>query len=146
MRIVRHCERDRFPGGVRLWQKVARAGGFKGTLHLTGFGHSKYHYGKYIKDKAGITLGYTDGKDVHVFVNTAGCRKLTLVGAEVPPIFVFAHEIGHTHQVKTGQKMLNTVLMNVKEAMETEQEKWADRYARRLLKRVGVNARSGRPT
>src|SRR2546428_5273152 len=38
MRLIRYCDRERLPGGARLWQRLARRAGFRGTLAVYGYG------------------------------------------------------------------------------------------------------------
>src|SRR5438046_9166475 len=38
MRIARYCGRERLPGGVRLWRRLARRAAFDGILAVYGYG------------------------------------------------------------------------------------------------------------
>src|SRR5207249_2387559 len=38
MRLSRYCGRERLPGGRRLWQRLARRAGYRGTVAVYGYG------------------------------------------------------------------------------------------------------------
>src|SRR5213595_2211226 len=38
MRLSRYCGRERLPGGRRLWQRLARRAGYRGTFAVYGYG------------------------------------------------------------------------------------------------------------
>ncbi|HEV8575364.1 MAG TPA: hypothetical protein VGR43_11725 [Dehalococcoidia bacterium] len=100
MKIVRYCGKERLPGGTRLWRRLARLVGFKGTLELYGYGiggkpgraqlHAYLH-----GERSAVTIGDYGKNQIRVWVRCSCSPVDSAEQYEPEPLHVFAHELGH---------------------------------------------------
>lgn len=133
MRVLRYCGRERLPGGIRLWQRLARRAGFYGTLVAYGYGVGGRPGGDHRKaERTGVQDGmvladYEPGL-IRVWVSCT-CQAAEfdpdqLADDHEDPLSSFAHELGHHAQyLRRGVYPDEAV---------------AERYGRLLLREYGV--------
>jgi hypothetical protein len=133
MRISRYCGHERLPGGARLWERLARRAGFKGTLVAYGYGVGGRPGGAQRKaERTGVHYGmvladYEPGL-IRVWVpctcQAAEFDRDQLVDDREDPLSSFAHELGHHVQYAKRRTYFNEAV--------------AERYGRLLLREFGV--------
>lgn len=150
MKVVRHCT-ERLPHGEAEWQKAAKIAGFNGTLHVGGLGHDPNNYRELDpkrRKKWGYTVGWYDWrtKDITVRLHGAPCARTRGLEADrYDAMKAFFHELGHYRQDIRGvnlQTSNNTWGKTYTYWRTNHLEMSAERYANRMLKRLGwVNLR-----
>lgn len=128
MEIVRHCS-ERLSGGARLWQRVAKEAGFSGILRVSG--------NPLEVDSEQAVIGKMEYPTIRVVVPHSACsvqRKWETVGAKYNPLLVFGHELYHWRRAERGY--FHASKGSFSSYRKDTEERNADAYARRLLKRV----------
>jgi hypothetical protein len=133
MRLSRYCGRERLTGGMRLWERLARRAGFRGTVAVYGYGVGGRPGGAQRKaERTGVHYGmvladYEPGL-IRVWVpctcQAAEFDQEELVDNHEDPLASFAHELGHHVQYAKRRTYFNEAV--------------AERYGRLLLREFGV--------
>lgn len=131
MEIVKHCGRERLPGGERLWRRLARTSGFTGRLQVFGYGVTgrpglEHRHAMRTGVERGVTLADYGQNMIRVWlpcVCAAAEFDQDQLAPHERPLGAFAHELGHHAIRQRGKKMLP----HIEEAV-------AERYGRMLLR------------
>jgi len=134
MRIARYCGRERLPGGVRLWRRLARRAAFDGILAVYGYGVGGRPGGSQRKaertgELPGTVLADYEPGLIRVWVpctcQAAEFDADQLLEAREDPLSSFTHELGHHVQYVRRRAYFNEAV--------------AERYGRLLLREMGVS-------
>ena len=134
MKVVRFCGRERLPGGVRLWRRVARRAAFSGVLAVYGYGVGGRPGGSQRKaERTGelpgtVLADYEPGLIRMWLPCTCQAAELDvdqLAENREDPLSSFAHELGHHVQYRRRRTYFNEAV--------------AERYGRLLLRELGVS-------
>lgn len=136
MRIIRHCGKERLPGGERLWRKMAREVGFKGTVRVYGYGVKgvpgiEQRRAARTGHERGMTLGDYDWESGEIRVWLPCSCAVSAFDIKAWSIYqqprgVFAHELGH-HRQRVGGRAYKK---------DATFESVAERFGRMLMRSV----------